>query len=274
MRLWLVLTVLLSAAFLSAAVASAQEQKPESKLAPAEEHPAPSPEGKSDTAKGDPAHSATAQESAKEGDAHAAEAAHGKAGDAGAGHGAEGGAEGAHNSADLSHANAGPKQSKPEEWKYDLAIWTLVVFFLLMLILGKFAWGPIAAGLEKREHSIESMIADAKRNQDEAKALLANYESKLAASQEEYRAHIEQGRREGEAVAAKIVADAQAVASRERERSIAEIEQAKNAALGEIAAKSVDVAMGLAGKIVRRQITGEDQRALLREAVEGIASRN
>ena len=62
--------------------------------------------------------------------------------------------------------------------------------------------------------------------------------------------------------------------ARERERSVAEIEQAKNVALGEIAAKSVDVAMGLAGKIVRRQITGEDQKSLLREAVEGIASRN
>jgi F-type H+-transporting ATPase subunit b len=179
-----------------------------------------------------------------------------------------------HSDHDLSHANAGPNQSKPEEWKYDLAIWTLVVFFLLMLVLGKFAWGPISDGLEKREHSIEHMISDAKRNQDEAKALLANYESKLAAAQEEFRAHIEQGRREGEAVAAKIVADAQATATRERERSVAEIEQAKNVALGEIAAKSVDVAMGLAGKIVRRQITGEDQKSLLREAVEGIASRN
>jgi F-type H+-transporting ATPase subunit b len=179
-----------------------------------------------------------------------------------------------HSAHDLSHANAGPSQSKPEEWKYDLAIWTLVVFFLLMLVLGKFAWGPIAEGLEKREHSIEHMIADARRNQDEAKALLANYESKLAASQEEYRELLAQGRREGEAVAAKIVADAQSTATRERERSVAEIEQAKNVALGEIAATSVDVAMGLAGKIVRRQITGEDQKALLREAVEGIASRN
>lgn len=250
MRFRLLLMLLLGAASVGvlpfcAAIAGAQDHKPEGAPAEKEEHPA-----------------AEQKAEAGEGAAHAAAGAHSDE------------HAGGHNQHDHSHANAGPKQSQPEEWKYDLAIWTLVVFFLLMLILGKFAWKPISDGLEKREHSIEHMIADAKRNQEEAKALLANYESKLAASQEEYRAHIEQGRREGEAVAAKIVADAQAVASRERERSVAEIEQAKNAALGEIAAKSVDVAMGLAGKIVRRQITGEDQKALLREAVDGIASRN
>jgi F-type H+-transporting ATPase subunit b len=261
MRFWLVRSVLLFTAIVTAAsqgapISSAQDDKPAQK----EEHPAT--EAKSEEAKKDEAHPTGAEAPHAAGDAHAKTDEHAAGHDSG------------HNPYDHSHSNAGPSQDKPEEWKYDLAIWTLVVFFLLVAVLGKFAWGPIATGLEKREHSIESMIADAKRNQDEAKALLANYETKLAASQEEFRAHIEQGRREGEAVAAKIVADAQAAATRERERSVTEIEQAKNAALGEIAAKSVDVAMGLAGKIVRRQITGEDQKSLLREAVEGIASRN
>lgn len=260
MRFWLMKSMLLFAAVVGAAsfgaaCVSAQDDKPAQK----EEHPAA--EAKPEEAKKDESHPTGAAAPHQDEKAHAE-----PAGDHAEAHG--------HNPHDLSHSNAGPSQAKPEEWKYDLAIWTLVVFFLLVAVLGKFAWGPIAAGLEKREHSIEHMIADAKRNQDEAKALLANYESKLAAAQEEFRAHIEQGRREGEAVAAKIVADAQAAATRERERSVSEIEQAKNVALGEIAAKSVDVAMGLAGKIVRRQITGEDQKSLLREAVEGIASRN
>jgi F-type H+-transporting ATPase subunit b len=250
MRFALMFTVLLTAGLLGAAFASAQDEKHESKPA--------AQAGESAPASGTQASDAHAKPAEGTG-AHAQEHASGDHG---------------HNAEDMAHANAGPKQSKPEEWKYDLAIWTLVVFLLLLAILGKFAWGPIAEGLEKREHSIENMIADAKRNNDEARALLANYESKIAVQQDEYREVIAQARREGEAVQAKMLADAQAATSRERERSVAEIEQAKNAALGEIAAKSVDVAMGLAGKIVRRQITGEDQRALLRDAVEGISSRN
>lgn len=174
----------------------------------------------------------------------------------------------------MGHGNATASLEKPEEWKYDLAIYTLVVFFLLLAILGKFAWGPIAQGLEKREQSIATMIADAEKNQAEAKALLASYESKLAAAQEEIREMYAQARRDAEGLSAKIVAEAQATAARERERSVVEIEQAKNAALSEVAAKSVDIAMSLAGKIVRRQITGEDQRALVQEAIEGVARHN
>lgn len=258
MRSLLMFLSLLAMASFSAVVVSAQDAKP------AEGDHAP----KAEAAKPEAEH----QEPKKESDDHATPGdAHAKPSGDGA-HAAEGG----HGAVDhdLSHNNGSASLNSPEEWKYDLAIWTVVVFLILMAILGKFAWGPISEGLEKREHSIENMIADAKRNQEEAKALLANYESKLAAQQEEYREMIAQGRREGEAVAARIVSDAQAAATRERERSVTEIEQAKNVALGEIAAKSVDVAMGLAGKIVRRQITGEDQRTLLHEAVEGIASRN
>ena len=127
---------------------------------------------------------------------HAAEAGHG------------------HNPHDLSHNNGSASLNSPEEWKYDLAIWTLVVFFLLMAVLGKFAWGPIAAGLEKREHSIEHMIADAKRNQDEAEGAVGELRIEARGRPGRVPASIiEQGRREGEAVAAKIVADAQAAAS-------------------------------------------------------------
>jgi hypothetical protein len=38
--------------------------------------------------------------------------------------------------------------------RYDLGIYTLVVFGLLLLILNRFAWPHIAAGLQKREAAI------------------------------------------------------------------------------------------------------------------------
>src|SRR4051794_33128053 len=58
---------------------------------------------------------------------------------------------GHHDQYDLSHANAGPNLNKPEEFKSDLAIYTFVVFMLLLALLTKFAWGPISQGLAKRE---------------------------------------------------------------------------------------------------------------------------
>src|SRR5437870_13521471 len=43
----------------------------------------------------------------------------------------------------------------------DLAIWTAVVFLLLLLVLGKFAWPQITEALEERERKIADNIAAA-----------------------------------------------------------------------------------------------------------------
>ena len=50
-------------------------------------------------------------------------------------------------------ANATPLAFDP-----DLAICTAIVFVALLAILWKFAWGPISAGLDKREQSIAGNI--------------------------------------------------------------------------------------------------------------------
>src|SRR5437660_5813793 len=36
----------------------------------------------------------------------------------------------------------------------ETSLWTIVVFVILFLVLRRFAWGPIVAGLNKREQSI------------------------------------------------------------------------------------------------------------------------
>ncbi len=115
--------------------------------------------------------------------AHAA-AAH----DAGADHAAGHAGHDAH----IGQANASPGlETNPADIKSDLALFTFVVFLVLLGVLWKFAWGPIAAGLEKREHSIAEEIASAKRAHEEAKQLLAEHERKLAGTAEEIHAMIE-----------------------------------------------------------------------------------
>src|SRR5437773_1376298 len=51
-----------------------------------------------------------------------------------------------------------PTEEKSNVFKgiLDLTIWTIVVFLLLVLILGKYAWGPMLEGLQKREDAIHA----------------------------------------------------------------------------------------------------------------------
>jgi F-type H+-transporting ATPase subunit b len=162
----------------------------------------------------------------------------------------------------------------PSQFRSDLAIWTFVVFLCLLLILGKFAWGPIMEGLEKREQSIAAMIDEAMRGQEKAAEQLKQYEAKLAAAGEEARELVTQARKDAEAAKERILAEAQQAASRERQRAIDDIRVAKNVALDEITARGANLAVDLAGRIVRQQLNPEDHQQLIREAMDQLPSRN
>ena len=83
----------------------------------------------------------------------------------------------------------------PTEIRSDLALWTLVVFLLLLGLLLKFAWRPIIDGLEKREHAIAAMINEAKLSAEKAADQLAQYEARLAAASAEAQQLITRARR-------------------------------------------------------------------------------
>ena len=77
---------------------------------------------------------------------------------------------------DNSHKNASPTIMHPQEFKSDLALFTLVVFILLLAILLKFAWGPITRGLEKREQGIADHIDQARLDAEQAAETLEQYD--------------------------------------------------------------------------------------------------
>lgn len=155
----------------------------------------------------------------------------------------------------------------PSELKGDLAIFTFIVFLLLVGILWKFAWGPISHGLEKREHHISDQIAAAERANAEAKQLLAQYEQKLASAQDEVRAIIDEARRDATNTQQEILAQARADAAAEMDRAKREVETAKDQALRELAETSANLAVELAGKVIRAQLDSQKHAQLVTEAL-------
>jgi F-type H+-transporting ATPase subunit b len=177
--------------------------------------------------------------------------------------------DGSHADEHGGHGNANPLSVDP-----DLAIFTAIIFILLLLILWKFAWGPISEALEQRERGIEEQIAAAKQSREESDRMLSEHRAKLDGAAEEVRGLIEQARREADAQKQQIVADAQQAAAAERDRAVREIGAAKNQALSELAQRSVDTAVGLAGRIVRRQLSSDDHTELINDALGKFSSEN
>lgn len=156
----------------------------------------------------------------------------------------------------------------------DLAIYTAIVFLILFFVLAKFAWKPIAAGLDRREKSINDQIEAAARTQQEARSLLAQYEQRLAHAQDEVRGMIEEARRDATHTSQEILSKANQESEVIKDRALRDIETAKGAALKELAESSGKLAIDLAGRIIRSEVDPHRHQHLIQEALERMPAGN
>jgi F-type H+-transporting ATPase subunit b len=179
-----------------------------------------------------------------------------------------------HDESDLSHGNSTAALKSPTDVRFDMSIYTFVLFLILLAVLYKFAWGPIATALERREETIHRQIEEARLASDRAAAQLREYEARLAAATEEARQIVGQARKDAEVAKDRIVAEAREAATKERERAVADITVAKNQALDAIAKKSVETAVSLASRIIRREVKPQEHEAIIGEAINEFSNVN
>ncbi len=164
------------------------------------------------------------------------------------------------------------QQPNPLAVDTDLAVWTFVVFLVLFGVLWKFAWGPIAHALDRREHHIAENIAAAQRAQDDAKSMLAEYEGKLAGAADQVRQMLEEARRDAEGVKQEIVGEARTAAQQEHQRAMRDIRTATDAAVEELSQRSADLAIQLAGKVISAKLSAEERAKLVQESLNKFAA--
>jgi F-type H+-transporting ATPase subunit b len=152
------------------------------------------------------------------------------------------------------------------------ALWTLVIFVLVLFVLGKYAWGPILRSLQAREDFIRQALETAKRERDEAEARLREYEERLAAARVEATAIVEQGRRDAEVVKKKIEEQAKVEADRMIERARREIALAAEAAGKELYGLAARLATEVASRVIGREVDAEDHQRLIAESIEELAA--
>jgi F-type H+-transporting ATPase subunit b len=164
----------------------------------------------------------------------------------------------------------------PLDIRYDTAIWAIVVFVGLLLILRAKAWGPILEGLQKREETIRSSLEEAKHVRAEMVTLKADFQKELAEAHQQIPKLMEEARKKAEELSNEMRAKAAADIQVERERLRHEVEMAKDQAIKEIWEKSAQVATLIAANAIGRSLTDEDHRRLLDEAMQemGRAARN
>ena len=167
----------------------------------------------------------------------------------------------------------GESSAKPTLLDVDLAATVVAVatFLVLLFVLTKLAWKPVLNGLKAREETIRKAVDDAAKASAEARALVAQYDQKLAAAAEDARGVHEAARREAEAYRKRIEEDAHRTAEETLARSVREIGEAKRAALDAILKDVTAIATEAASRIVRRHLDPAGNADLVDEVVEGYA---
>ena len=157
-------------------------------------------------------------------------------------------------------------------WSPDLALFTLFLFIAFVAILSYFAWKPIMSALDEREKSVTEKIDTAEANLAKMEGLKDEYAAKLAAAAEEASQMIAEAKKDAQAAKEKILAEANEEANKQRERALDDIQSAKDAAVRELAQKTVDSAVVLAGEMVRKEINTDVHKQLIQESIEKFSS--
>jgi F-type H+-transporting ATPase subunit b len=157
---------------------------------------------------------------------------------------------------------------------FDAPLWALLalIIFLAILVYMKVP-GTISRSLDSRAAAIQTELEAARKLRLEAEALLAEYKRKAATADSEARAIVEQARREAEALAREArqrLEDYVASRTRMAETKIA---QAEAQAVQEVRARSVDVAIGAAERILAARTKGAPGAALIEKSIEDVKSR-
>jgi F-type H+-transporting ATPase subunit b len=152
-----------------------------------------------------------------------------------------------------------------------LIFWTTVVFLLLLVLLGKYAWKPILNAIKTREDGITKALASAESALNDMRELKSNNEKILADARNERDALIKEAREAKDAIIneakSKAQKDADRILSSAREQIINE----KNAAVTELKNQVATLSIEIAEKILRSELSSDEkQKALVNNLMKDV----
>ena len=156
-----------------------------------------------------------------------------------------------------------------------LFIWTIVTFLVLLGLLAKFAWGPLLKALDERQEMIRKSLHDADQATQDLKRLHQESAQIIAAARAAAQSIVAKSRVAADTVREDLKQKAKEEADalvRGAQRQI-QLETAR--AVQQIRHEVVDLSLAVASKLIKKNLTQEDNDALIQDSLTQIdASQN
>jgi F-type H+-transporting ATPase subunit b len=161
-----------------------------------------------------------------------------------------------------------------EELNLGTFVATILIFIALLAVLSRTAWKPIMAGLQNREQTIRDSVEAAKKAREDADRAAKELEAKMVEVQRQAGLQLQQAKADAQKVAEAMQAQAEAESAALKDRTLRDIDAAKQQALAEVNAHAAQLATAIARKILQRNITTDDQQRLVDESLAELAKKN
>ncbi|HEX9402431.1 MAG TPA: F0F1 ATP synthase subunit B [Anaeromyxobacter sp.] len=148
-----------------------------------------------------------------------------------------------------------------------LTLWTGITFLVLLVVLGKFAWGPIVKMLVERERTIRDAIESAKKERAEAERLLAEQKQALQVAQREAAELAKRNAQEVEKLRVELTDRARKEADELVATARRQVAEEISKARAELKGMVVDLAIDAAARLVKANLDDKAQRALVEEYI-------
>jgi len=135
-----------------------------------------------------------------------------------------------------------------------LVVFQTIAFLLLLLILAKFAWKPILAAINEREHTIDEALNRAELAKQEMVRLAAQNEESMKESRAERDLILKEAKTLKDAIINEAKTQAHAEGVKLIEKAKIEIENQKKAALSELKSQVSILSIDIAERVLRNQL--------------------
>ncbi len=157
---------------------------------------------------------------------------------------------------------------------FTIDVWTMLFTWINLIILytvvKKILYKPVMNILNQRDEEIKKIYSDANDANEKAMAMEKEYSEKMAQARDEAGEIIKQATLSAQRRENEIILSAQEKANIMTKRAEAEIRQERKKAYRDIKNEISDISVAIAGKMVQREITLEDQEALISQFIENV----
>jgi F-type H+-transporting ATPase subunit b len=151
-------------------------------------------------------------------------------------------------------------------------IWGGLAFLIVLGVLMKFAFPALKKGLKDRENQIRDDLESASRAREEAEAESAQYRAAIGDARSEANVIVEDARADAERIRREVVSRAEAEAADIRERAQEDIRLAQERAMSDLRAQVADLSIGLAERVVERNLDRDTQVALIESYINSVGN--